>query len=469
MVQLSKIKDEVAEVIRYSQNIPEPQVDELIDTWYNAKTPMIKSFLHGETQYRYPKKVVFNLNDGAKQERYHSFIEYVANLLDNLGGWDHRLVRFLQSIEVQEFYANCLDRDYMVSSDKKIQKGTKVIRSFKFFITDERLLNDIQSKASELIQENKVEGYLVFSVHPLDFLSSSENAFNWRSCHSLDGEYRTGNLSYMCDSSTMICYLMTEHEVKLPHFPESIPWNNKKWRMLLHFNSNYDVVFAGRQYPFTSPGALEKIREVMVSHVLPPPPAWSEKNRGWTHWHNDTISNMTYAEYGEADSPDITEDTYVMIQHGIWSIGKIVKDADNAKHFNDLLRSSCYLKPYYMYAKSWFAPKSMAFRIGAEIKCLRCGEKTIDGFDSMMCPDCECQYGNSDSDEYRVCDCCGIRFYDRNGHWVGDDEYVCANCFETQCFTCEHCGETFYNSDKVWDEESQQFVCSWCYETNKGE
>ena len=28
-----------------------------------------------------------------------------------------------------------------------------------------------------------------------DYLSLSENAFNWRSCHALDGEYRAGNLS----------------------------------------------------------------------------------------------------------------------------------------------------------------------------------------------------------------------------------------------------------------------------------
>ena len=462
MINLQKLKADVAEVVRYSQNIEEPKIDRLIDTWRTAKAPLMNKFFNGSTRITSDEKVVFQLNEDAKRQRYESFVEYVANLLEAWGGWDSRLVRYLQHITTKDFYSNCLFTEYKMHDGKKIQKGTKVVKSFKYFIDDEKLLHDIQNKASEIIQENKVEGYLVFSVHPLDFLSSSENAFNWRSCHALDGEYRTGNLSYMCDSSTMICYLMTGEDVKLPHFPETIPWNNKKWRVLLHFNTDFDVVFAGRQYPFTSPGALEKMREVMLEYMFPKSVLpWSDKP-SWSHWHNDYIEDFNYSEYSEEDSVGIEEETYVVINGGIWNIHKIVKDAKNSKHFNDLIRSSCYTKPYYMFAKGWCRHHKLVFNIGAEITCLRCDEKTIDGYDSMMCPDCECQYGNSDSDEYRTCDCCGIRFYDANGYWVGD-EYVCEHCYDTQCFVCEHCGETYYNSEKCWDEDNKQFLCSDCY------
>ena len=47
-----------------------------------------------------------------------------------------------------------------------------------------------------ILQDVKVSGDLVLSVHPLDYLSISDNNHNWYSCHSLDGEYGAGNLGY---------------------------------------------------------------------------------------------------------------------------------------------------------------------------------------------------------------------------------------------------------------------------------
>ena len=463
MVIDPQLRIDFAEVIKYSQNIEEPKIEQLLRDWHAAKNPIMKRFMKNRAIIETSEKVTFNLNEDAKHERLETFIEYTANLLLSMGGWEHGLIRYLQSLTAYEFYSNSLENDYYVNNSKKIQKGTKIVKSFKYFIEDKKLLFDIQNKASVMIQENKVEGYLVFSVHPLDFLSASENCFNWRSCHALDGDYRTGNLSYMCDSSTVVCYLRADEEVKLPHFPETVPWNNKKWRMLLHFNTDFDVVFAGRQYPFTSPGALEIVRKAMVDNLFQLPEYyWGTNKDRWSHWHNDYISEFKYSEHLEDDS-SIAEDTYAVIKHGIWNINKIIKDANNSKHFNDLTRSSCYLKPYYMFEKAYGVPSKLKFEIGAEITCLRCGEKTIDGYDSMMCPECECLYGNSDSEEYRTCDCCGIRFYDRNGHWVGDD-YVCHNCYENQCFECEECGESYYNAEKNWCEESKQFLCNCCFE-----
>ena len=129
---------------------------------------------------------------------------------------------------------------------KDVKLGMKLVKAFKFFEQDKVTLETIQNEASRLIQEDKIEGKLRVSVHPLDFLSASENTYNWRSCHALDGEYRAGNLSYMCDRSTVMVYLCTEDKKKLPRFPASVPWYSKKWRMLLHFSDNWDMIFAGR-------------------------------------------------------------------------------------------------------------------------------------------------------------------------------------------------------------------------------
>ena len=97
-------------------------------------------------------------------------------------------------------------------------------------------------------------------VHPLDFLSTSENTHNWRSCHALDGEYRSGNLSHMVDHSTVICYLKSGREEKLPNFPPDVLWNSKKWRVLFYMADRWDMVFAGRQYPFSTETGLDYVK-----------------------------------------------------------------------------------------------------------------------------------------------------------------------------------------------------------------
>ena len=109
--------------------------------------------------------------------------------------------------------------------------------------------------------------------------------------------------------------------------------------------------------------------------------------------------------------------------------------------------------------KSYYHHTPSTFRVGAAVKCLCCGEAIINGDDSMMCSDCECEYGNSDSDEYKTCDCCGTRFYYEDAWWVGDD-IICPNCVERETFVCDECEDRCYNSEKHY--YNGQYVCDHC-------
>ena len=145
---INEVKKQIIEVVKYSQEIDEPKIDALLNSWFTAKNIFMNKFFKGKYMRVIEDKVTFELNDNAKAQRYELFIEYVANLLNELGGWQNRLLRYLQHITTNEFYNNCLENDYMMPEGKKIQKGTKIVKSFKYFITDDKLLNDIQSKAS---------------------------------------------------------------------------------------------------------------------------------------------------------------------------------------------------------------------------------------------------------------------------------------------------------------------------------
>ena len=461
MVNRDEIKELVCRVVGYSQDIPQPQVDELLDNWLEAKRDFIELF-GGELIYEYPEKVAFEIGPREKSLRVNDFIQLVRTTYGN-----DALADFIDANK-EGFFTNKVLHNY---SDENISvnQGMKLLRAFKFFEEDPVVLNKLQSAASMIIQENKVEGRLCLSVHPLDYLSSSENNHNWRSCHALDGEYRSGNLSYMQDSSTVVCYLKSERDERLPNFPSDILWNSKKWRVLLFFSDNWDMLFAGRPYPFSTESGIEFVRSTLL-------PSIGIDN--WTPWSDKLIKSMH-----NAGQEFYFSSPYIPVGKKMRSLKDIIEDADHCLHYKDLLYSSCY-SPIYSYRTrrvggSTFAGQSTPdevviatrsdtkLHIGHSCKCLRCGEKIITMTESMMCESCELEFGTEDREDYGTCPCCGRRFIFDDGGWVssGDDgEVICPSCYDEYTRTCSCCDETFYTDDMIWDRDNEEYVCKYCWE-----
>ena len=226
-----EIKKQFKEVIRYSQGIEDPKVDDLFADWYKGKEAFIEAM--GGLIYEFPETVSFELDAKAKSGKIDEFIGTCEWQFNN-----DKLADFIKTMS-DGFYNNMTTSVYELDNGTKLPKGMKLVKAFKYFESDKNALHELQSRASQIIQSDKVSGKLCISVHPLDYLSSSENVHNWRSCHSLDGDYRAGNLSYMADNHTIICYLKSEDDTNLPNFPANIKWNSKKWRVLLHISEDW--------------------------------------------------------------------------------------------------------------------------------------------------------------------------------------------------------------------------------------
>ena len=74
---LKTIKQQVYDVIQYSQNIPDPQVDDLIDKWLEAKRDFIEVF--GGTIWEDPYPVTFSITKEIKDARTEEFIRYILD------------------------------------------------------------------------------------------------------------------------------------------------------------------------------------------------------------------------------------------------------------------------------------------------------------------------------------------------------------------------------------------------------
>lgn len=441
---MEEIKQQFIEVIRYSQDIPEPKVGNLFTRWYEAKKNIIENAFGGELIYKTEEKVTFELDQREKSLRFKEFKDWIYYNLGN-----DALVDFLKFSE-DAFYNNMTPEDYICENGVKIQKGTKIVKAFKFFEKNKDVLHDLQSKASRLIQEDKISGRLCFSVHPLDFLSTSENAHNWRSCHSLDGDYRAGNLSYMVDKSTFMCYLEADGDTNISGFPESVKWNSKKWRMLLFLSNDWSMIAAGRQYPFTSQSALEVVRKEL-----------GKIGFNFSRWRSEITS------YKDEVDGIIGIDPHVRLAESIIPTRHLIIDYSKEPiYYNDLLRSSCY-DPLFGYMDDRWRYSGHTrydytrFYIGGIVPCLYCGEDEITSCGTMMCNNCECEYGSDDNENFFYCEVCGRREHVDNGHWLNDDMLVCEECFnETR--QCAHCGDHFFDDDIFYDREHECYICRYC-------
>lgn len=459
----SKIKEDFIKVIQHSQDISNPKVDNLFSTWYQKKHNIIQAF-GNKLIYEVKKPISFELSKEAKEDRVQSFIDVCYDLgLDELSS-------FLAN-EREGFFTNKCEKDY-----QQVKKGTKLIKAFRFFIEDTKMLRHMQDRASQIIQENKVEGKLCFSVHPLDYLSISENNYNWRSCHALDGEYRAGNLSYMTDSSTIVCYLKGEENAKLPHFPDDVLWNSKKWRVLLYLSNDWKMIFAGKQYPFPTDDGMNMIVDNFFNYdktnaYRKPTNRTrnlnSYRNSYWTHWTDYhlprvTIDNILF---------DFNDD-YIPVGNGMIGLCDLVKDGNSSQQFNDVLQSTCYQPMYsFLAEREWWGDgsrvfanyKSTRFEIGGDTYCLRCGEHEVmeKGSGTMMCYDCEEQYGTSDCSGFNTCICCGRRILEEDGYYV-EDELYCDSCFDANAAKCECCGDYYLITNMTYNEDTDEYICSWC-------
>lgn len=455
------IQRQFNEVISYSQGITDPQTDILFKRWAKAKQKFIDRF--GGLIYEWPTPVEFTLDIKEKRTKAMEFANCVHDIFNNM-----ELAEFLDQ-NIDSFFDNKVSH----TLGKNIPEGMKLIKAFKFFENDKTALRHIQDMASQLIQENKIKGTLCFSVHPLDFLSSSENTYNWRSCHALDGEYRAGNLSYMVDEVTFMVYLKGADNAYLSPF-NHVKWNSKKWRMLIHASLDDEIMFAGRQYPFSSKSGMDIVLNV-YNNLRQQEYSYTNHSRfhKYCSWRADYVNSYVPYEGDPLDSMELATKYFVFSEHLI-ALDEVVKAGYNSLNYNDVLYSTCYTFPYYTVLNPYGYHdiqqniRNNPIVIGGEVGCLHCGNELITESETMRCSNCELEYGFEENDTYGSCACCGRRIYLDDSVSVGDyGELVCDGCFHSLCFVCDDCGGVYYKDHSHFvstNENEEEWYCNHCYD-----
>lgn len=182
-----------------------------------------------------------------------------------------------------------------------ISKGMKTMKALRkvadFFNLEG--FEDFRLAHSLVLNQKKLEGTLHLSIHPLDFMTMSDNDSDWDSCMSWKngGSYRRGTVEMMNSPMVVVGYFTTDSTMRMPG---GETWNDKKWRELFIVDRNIITNVLG--YPYRNEDltkeCLNWLRELspyaneLTSSLL----KYNTHEETWCEELNKNVSIRTWTE-----------------------------------------------------------------------------------------------------------------------------------------------------------------------------
>ena len=245
----------------------------------------------------------------------------------------------------------------------------------------------------------------VISIHPMDYLTMSDNNCNWSSCmnwlHS--GCYHVGTVEMMNSNVALCCYL----ESKTVNFTYEVfddkkdTWNSKKWRQLFYINK--DIILAGKPYPMVNSDLTKEILAAIKD--------LANKNMNWKYSYGPEL----YYDMLSVNSMRGMDRAREMLP---MSASKNIFIDTNAM-YNDLLNDND--TNYWCYRNK--PKKSYILKVSGKAPCVACGKSVI-GYKDI--------YGDY-NDRYQ------------------SEKTVCEDCFsEIKCYECSN-DEGMIGKKRIWN------------------
>lgn len=261
---------------------------------------------------------------------------------------------------------------------------------------------------SMMLNQKSLTGTLCLSIHPLDYMTMSDNSLDWDSCMNWrePGEYRQGTIEMMNSESVIVAYLKSKTPFE---FTRGCEWNNKRWRSLAVVNDVMTINVKG--YPYQSETLNDEVQNWIVT--------LAKENLGINY-----TSNYLY------DGECIFEPTSLnKVGNMFFMNGKMYNDfgalPDDNYHRLIAVDEDPQNWPYQ-------------FHYSGESQCMWCGEETDDIEDGcVICNDCS----NSARCEY-----CGYRCDSDDLIETDNGDMVCRECFDSHYSKDAITGEYIVNS-----------------------
>ena len=309
-------------------------------------------------------------------------------------------------------------KTYRVTHGCKISKALgKIANGFNI-----PCYEDFRIYHSQVLNQKFLKGQLVISIHPLDYMTMSDNECGWDSCMSWkkEGEYRQGTVEMMNSPCVVVAYLESEKPMTIGKHT----WSNKKWRQL--FVCDRAIIASIKDYPYYN----RHLSEIVVDWLKELAEANLGREYGENQKYLDEYSNSRYFHKNLLDGDGVLTE-YVpsfyteMMYNDFGCVGDYHVIAVNEN-----------LEPSDFVWDRWNGNYKLEVGYSGKSQCMICGKVTsdMDSPEMLNCEDCgyvpRCSWcGDTTPEDYLV---------EFNG------EYICQSCYEDNVRTCEYCNEEFY-------------------------
>ena len=291
----------------------------------------------------------------------------------------------------------------------------------------------LRLKHSEIIQKLKKIDKVYVSIHPLDFVTLSDNANNWSSCVSIDetGCYRAGLGELLTSPTSIVAYTVDNNK---KYTIGNFSWNSKTWRQLFYLEEaciTSSIAYPRRNEKLTQ-FILEKLRKLAKDRL------GYEYDEGFFFRECGNFSSSLHKNDGTL----------------LNTIKEIYFDSNVKRMYDDLNKSSSSQNLFFVINEEKILKKSTVesgqyfeekpvyvIQMSGEAICLNCGSSiTYNGGESHLCSECYeeiCTY----------CVDCGEAIYEEDSIYYYEDEAYCEHCFNNNFISCTFCGEIFRKDD----------------------
>lgn len=322
--------------------------------------------------------------------------------------------------------------------DVKIQKGAKPMRIlqkiFSYYGFDE-VFEELRLKHSMVLNDKHFRGTLCLSIHPLDYMTMSDNACDWNSCMNWrnQGSYRRGTVEMMNSPMAVVAYLESESS---KFYIDGEPWNSKKWRELILYDKGC-FICGVKGYPMWNKN-IEKAAVQMMKEYCSEDFGSIQNITPWvSDWEYHTAPFKSYKIYFDPDCDSMYNDFNEEVGH-YGCFNRTLLDAGSST-------DGSYIR--------------MSFNYSGVPSCMRCGDEIYyeDGNEwELVCENCS---------NLVHCTCCGESLEEEDAYDV-DGEYYCEYCYNEETFICpitknrtdHNYSERIYFINKKEHEKSDAFI-----------
>jgi hypothetical protein len=424
-------------------------VDRILEHWDYSKRYLYKIFGNqfivkvpvsyekdSSTTYR---EIDEMLRRGEGRTFYDSYYKWANDKCEEMVTWNREHLNSLSYIPTPyitfDIVMSLIYSDYLINNkyeggksiclitpkDKKIwiKPGCKVIRTLGKIAEafDLQGFEEFRLAHSRILNQKSLKGDLHLSIHPLDFMTMSDNNCDWDSCMNWrdGGCYRRGTVEMMNSNCVVVAYL-TSSEPFYPFYNDKeVSWTNKKWRSLIIIND--DLIMSVKNYPYhnehLTKTAIKILKKLMIENA--------DKGKDYFVPEMFTFKESEEFEFNfeGLDHPHQVyfETDYMYNDFGTTDHYAVIRNAPSS--FNSL--------PYTYINYSGVA------------SCMWCGQTSCFDFDE----DEACELVGTCCNEIIYCEQCGHRVSPDDVLYIDDMSY-CSCCYNEYAVECAFSGEVLH-------------------------